>query len=113
MRFNFSSKGAVVAALAVAGLLAGCGPSAAELQAEAVRVAAIEAAAIAARQPPPIALNDSVARSAAVYVAYARDMATIQGGFSSSEAVQAALRRGATSEPNGSRRWRLFRARVL
>ena len=113
MRFNLCSRGAAVAALAVAGLLAGCGPSAAELQAEAVRVAAIEAAAIAARQPPPIALNDTVARSAAVYVAYARDMATIQGGFASPEAVQQALRRGATSDPNQISRGLVAYASIL
>lgn len=99
MRFTKSSRGGALLALAVAGLLAGCGPSRAELEAEALRVAAVEAAAIAARLPPPVALNDTVARSAAVYVAYQRDMATIQGGFASPEAVQAALRRGATSDP--------------
>lgn len=99
MRPSFAHRGAALIALAVAGLLAGCGPSRAELEAEAVRVAAAEAAAIAARQAPPIALNDTVAQSAAVFLTYSRDMATIRGGFASPEAVQAALRRGAASDP--------------
>lgn len=95
MRIKHLRRGPALVALAVAGFLAGCGPTQAELQAEEMRIAAIEAAAIAARAPPPIALNDSVAQSAAVYLAFTRDMAAIRGGFASPEAVQAALRRGA------------------
>ena len=113
MRLSIRRQGPALAALAVAGLLNGCGPSRAELQAEEMRVAAIEAAAIAARLPPPIALNDNVARSAAVYLTYSRDMATIRGGFSSPEAVQAALRRGATSDPNQISRGLVAYASIL
>ena len=100
MRLSFRSQGPTLAALAVTSLLAACGPSRAELQAEEMRVAAIEAAAITARLPPPVALNDSVAQSAAVYLTFTRDMATIQGGFASPDAVQAALRRGASYDAN-------------
>ncbi len=100
MRFAIPGPGLSLAVIAAAALLAGCGPSRAELQAEAARVAAVEAAAIAARQPPPIALNDSVAQAAAVYLAFTRDMTTIHGGFSSSQAVTDALRRGAAYDPD-------------
>ena len=113
MRLSFHSHGPALAALAVAGLLAGCGPSRAELQAEEMRVAAIGAAAIAARLPPPVALNDSVAQSAAVYLTFTRDMATIQGGFSSPEAVQAALRRGATYDADQLSRGLVAYASIL
>ncbi len=113
MRHSFVSRAAVLATLAVAGLLASCGPSRAQLEAEAVRVAAVEAAAIAARLPPPVALNDSVAQSAAVYLTFTRDIATIQGGFSSPEAVEAALRRGATYEPDQISRGLVAYASIL
>lgn len=99
MRFAIPGPGLTLAAIAVAALLSGCGPSRAELEAEAARVAAVEAAAIAARQPPPVALNDSVSQSAAVYLTYQRDMATLRGGFASASEIQAALRRGAASDP--------------
>jgi len=88
-----------VAALAVAALLAGCAsdaPTRAEI--EAARVAA-EAAEIAARSGPPIALNQSVAEAAAVYMAFTRDMAALEGGFSDPEQIQAALRRGSAYDP--------------
>lgn len=89
-------RGFILAAVAV--IFAGCstGPSRAELEAE--RVAA-EAAAIAARVPPPIALNDSVAQSASVYVTFIRDVATLRGGFADAESIQAALRKGSAYDP--------------
>ena len=117
MRLSFRSQGPTLAALAVTSLLTACGPSRAELQAEEMRVAAIvsaqEAAAIAARMPPPVALNDSVAQSAAVYLTFARDMATIQGGFASPDAVQAALRRGASYDANQISRGLVAYASIL
>lgn len=117
MRLSFRSQGPTLAALAVAGLLTSCGPSRAELQAEEMRVAAIaaaqEAAAIAARLPPPVALNDSVAQSAAVYLTFTRDMATIRGGFASPAAVQAALRRGAAYDANQISRGLVAYASIL
>ncbi|WP_309629639.1 hypothetical protein [Brevundimonas sp.] len=117
MRLSFRSQGPTLVALAVAGLLAGCGPSRAELQAEEMRVASIaaaqEAAAIAARLPPPVALNDSVAQSAAVYLTFTRDMATVRGGFASPAAVQAALRRGASYDANQISRGLVAYASIL
>ena len=91
-------RGLSIAAIAAATVLAGCasGPTKAEI--EAARVAA-EVAAIAARTPPPIALNQSVADAAAVYMAFARDMAALEGGFTDPEQIQAALRRGAAYDP--------------
>lgn len=113
MRLSFRSQGPTLAALAVTSLLAACGPSRAELQAEEMRVAAIEAAAITARLPPPVALNDSVAQSAAVYLTFTRDMATIQGGFASPDAVQSALRRGASYDANQISRGLVAYASIL
>ncbi len=117
MRLNIRSQGAALVALAVAGLLSSCGPSRAEREAEEMRVAAVvaaqEAAAIAARLPPPVALNDSVAQSAAVYLTFTRDMATISGGFASPQAVQAALRRGAAYDANQISRGLVAYASIL
>ena len=117
MRLNIRSRGPALVALAVAALLNSCGPSRAELQAEEMRVAAVvaaqEAAAIAARLPPPVALNDSVAQSAAVYLTFTRDMATIRGGFASPAAVQSALRRGAAYDANQISRGLVAYASIL
>jgi len=52
--------------------------------------------------PPPlpaVALNEGVAQAAAIYVAFMREAGTIQAGFTSAEAIQAAIRRGAAYEP--------------
>lgn len=98
MAFNLRLRGAALAALASAVLLGSCASNQAEEQAEAVRIAA-EQAALAARQPRPISLNSGVIQSAANYLSFARDMATIRGGFGSPEEIQAALRRGAAYDP--------------
>ncbi len=91
-------RGLSIAALAATVVLASCesGPSAAEVEAQ--RVAA-EAAALAARQPPPIVLNDSVAQAASIYVTFMRDTAQMRGGFTSAEAIQEALRKGTAYDP--------------
>ena len=50
--------------------------------------------------PPPVALNQGVADAAAIYVAFVREMGTIQpGGFQDAEAIQASIRRGAAYDP--------------
>lgn len=97
MRPVFPRRGLPVAALAAAALLASCASdyAAAEAEAEAARAAA----AIAARTPPPIALNQSVAEAASVYVAFTRDMAALEGGFTDPAQIQAALRRGSAYDP--------------
>lgn len=91
-------QGLSLAALCAAAVLAGCASGKAEAEAEVTRVAA-EAAALAARTPPAISLNEDVARDAAVYLAFARDLATLRGGFNNPEAIQAALREGAAYNP--------------
>lgn len=100
MRPVYPRRGLSVAALAAAALVAGCASHdpAAEARAEAARVAA-ETAAAAALLPPPIALNRSVAEAAAVYRAFSRDMAALEGGFTDPEQIQAALRRGSAHDP--------------
>jgi len=88
-------RGLSLVALAAAAVLAGCetGPSAAELEAQRL-------AAEAARQPPPVSLNEGVAQAASIYVAFLRETATIQpGGFADAEAIQAALRKGSAYDP--------------
>jgi len=92
-------RGLTVAALSAAAVLAACetGPSKAEI--EAARIAAEAEAAAEAARPIPISLNQDVANSASVYLAFTRDMATIRGGFESPEAIQAALERGAAYDP--------------
>jgi len=50
--------------------------------------------------PPPVALNQGVADAAAVYVAFVRDVGTIQaGGFQDAESIQAAIRKGSAYDP--------------
>ncbi|MGV8929390.1 MAG: hypothetical protein ACOH1E_06535 [Brevundimonas sp.] len=77
------------AAFAVAALLASC--------------ATPEPEPAPAPPPPPplpaVSLNEGVAQAASIYVAFMREAATIEAGFTSAEAVQAAIRRGASYEP--------------
>ena len=100
-----------VAALAAA-ILASCASGPTEGEIEAARVAA-EAAEIAARDGPPISLNRSVAEAAAVYLAFSRDMAALEGGFTNPEQVQAALRRGAAYDPEQISRGLVAYASIL
>ncbi|MFN3930320.1 MAG: hypothetical protein ACK4JY_01110 [Brevundimonas sp.] len=44
-------------------------------------------------------LNQGVAEAASIYVAFMREAATIEAGFSSADAIQAAIRKGASYEP--------------
>lgn len=91
-------RGLAVAALAVAALLAGCASQNAAEKAAEIE-AARQAAELAARTPPPISLNQSVAEAASVYVAFSREMAAIEGGFQDPEAIQDAIRRGSAYDP--------------
>ena len=92
MRPAILSRGLPIAALAAAAVLAGCASdsAAAKAEAEAARVAA----EIAARTPPPIRLNESVTQAAAVYMAFSRDMAGLEGGFTYPAKIQESLSRG-------------------
>lgn len=114
MRPVFPRRGLSLAALAAAALLAGCASSNAPTEAEvqAARVAA-EVAEMAARTPPPIRLNEGVAQAAAVYMAFSRDMAALQGGFSDPEQIQAALRRGSAYDPGQISRGLVAYASIL
>ncbi len=49
--------------------------------------------------PPAVTLNEGVAQAASMYVAFMREAATIEASFSSAEAIQAAIRKGASYEP--------------
>ena len=49
--------------------------------------------------PPAVSLNEGVAQAASIYVAFMREAATIHAGFDSAEAIQAAIRKGASYEP--------------
>ena len=102
--------GLSVAAVAAAALLAGCAANAvSRAEAEAARVAA----EIAARTPPRIRLNQGVADAAAVYMAFSRDMASLEGGFTDPEQIQAALRRGAAYDPEQISRGLVAYASIL
>lgn len=96
MRLANMRRGLPLAALAATALLTACA-SGKEAEAEAARLA--EAAALAARTPPPVNLNEGVAGDAAVYLAFANDLALLRGGFQSPEEIQAALRRGSAYDP--------------
>ena len=104
-------RGLSVITLAAAALLAGCASdnAAVEAQAEAARVAA----EVAARTPPPIRLNESVAQAAAVYMAFSRDMAALEGGFTDPAQIQAALRRGSAYDPGQISRGLVAYASIL
>lgn len=103
--------GLSLAALAAAALLGSCASNnaVAEAEAEAARVAA----EIAARSPPRIRLNQSVADAAAVYMAFSRDMAALEGGFTHPDQIQAALRRGAAYDPEQISRGLVAYASIL
>ncbi|HZW15647.1 MAG TPA: hypothetical protein VFF66_05275 [Brevundimonas sp.] len=111
MRPAFPNRGLSVVALAAAALLAGCASdnAAIEAETEAARVAA----EIAARTPPRIRLNESVAQAAAAYMAFSRDMASLEGGFTDPAQIQAALRRGAAYDPGQVSRGLVAYASIL
>lgn len=109
MRPVILRRGLSLAALAAAALLAGCASDQAAAEAEAARIAA----EIAALSPPPIALNRGVAEAAAVYVAFSRDMAALEGGFTDPQQIQDALRRGAAYDPGQISRGLVAYASIL
>lgn len=84
----FLRRGLSVAAIAAAAILASCSTPEPE-----------------APPPPPVpplpavSMNEGVAQAASVYVAFVRDVSTIQGGFPDAESIQAAIRKGAAYEP--------------
>jgi hypothetical protein len=84
----FLRRGLSVAAIAAAAVLASCSTP--------------EPEAPPPPPPPPlpaVSLNEGVAQAASVYVAFVREVSTIQGGFTDAESIQAAIRKGAAYEP--------------
>ena len=85
----FLRRGLSVAAIAAAAILAGCSTPEPEAPPPPPPVT----------PPPPVALNEGVAQAASVYVAFVREVGTIQAGFADAESIQAAIRKGAAYEP--------------
>lgn len=85
----FLRRGLSVAAIAAAAILAGCSTPEPEAPPPPPPVT----------PPPPVALNEGVAQAASVYVAFVREVGTIQAGFPDAESIQAAIRKGAAYEP--------------
>jgi len=85
----FLSRGLSVAAIAAAAVLASCSTPAPEAPPPPPPAA----------PPPPVALNESVAQAASVYVAFVREVGSIKAGFPDAESIQAAIRKGAAYEP--------------
>ncbi len=112
MRPAFLRASFSLAALAAAAALASCASPTAQAEAEA-RAEAERVAAEIALRGPPVALNQSVADSAAVYIAFARDMQTIEGGFESPQAIQAALARASGYDPEQLSRGLIAYASIL
>ena len=84
----FLRRGLSVAAVAAAVVLASCSTP--------------EPEASPPPPPPPlpaVSLNEGVAQAASVYVAFVREVGTIQAGFADAESIQAAIRKGAAYEP--------------
>lgn len=63
--------------------------------------------------PPPVTLNAGVAEAASIYVAFIRDVGTIQAGFQDAESIQAAMRRGAAYDPATLSRGMIAYASIL
>ena len=81
-------RGLALAALAAATVLAGCATPEPE-----------PAPPPPPPPPPALSLNAGVAEAASIYVTFMRDVAGIEAGFTSAEAIQAAIRKGAAYEP--------------
>ena len=96
-------RGLSIAALAAAVVLAGC----------AAEPAPPPPTPAPPPPPPALTLNDGVAQAAAVYVAFMRDVGTIQAGFPDAESIQAAIRKGSAYEPNQLSRGMIAYASIL
>lgn len=89
-------RAAPITLLAGLAVLSACATDEVEAPPPVVEVAAAPAPVA---PPPPLALNSEMADSAAIYIAFMRDAQQIRAGFPDAEAVQSALRRGASYEP--------------
>jgi len=105
---GFKSAGAfkpVAAALSVlaAAVLASCSTPTAEPPAPPPVLA----------PPPPVTLNQGVADAASVYVAFIKEVGSIQAGFANAEAIQTAMQRGAAYNPATLSRGMIAYASIL
>ncbi|HAJ04408.1 MAG TPA: hypothetical protein DCL55_14440, partial [Brevundimonas sp.] len=51
------------------------------------------------KPPPALALNQGVSEAASIYVAFIREVGTIEAGFPDAESIQNAIRTGSAYEP--------------
>ncbi|AQR61351.1 hypothetical protein BZG35_06560 [Brevundimonas sp. LM2] len=87
MRLAFSQRAAAIIMAAAAAVLVGCStPEPA-------------AVVVAPPPPPPVSLNEGVAQAASIYVAFIRDVGTIQAGFPDAASIQTAMHKGAAYDP--------------
>ena len=91
MSLGQQRRGLSIVLLAAAAVLSAC--------AQPEVIAEAPPPPVAPPPPPPVTLNQGVAEAAAIYVAFMREAETIEAGFTSAEAIQSALRRGAAYEP--------------
>lgn len=89
MRLALSRRAVAVVVAASTALLASCSTPAPE------PVVVVEAPP----PPPPVTLNEGVAQAASIYVAFMRDVGTIQAGFPDAESIQTAMHKGAAYDP--------------
>ncbi len=91
MAWAVSRRNLSLAAVAAAAVLSAC----AQPEPEAVP----EPAPPPPPPPPALALNSGITDAASIYVTFVREVGTIESTFSSPEAIQAAIRKGAAFEP--------------
>lgn len=90
MRLVLSRRALAVVVAATTAVLAACSTPAPE------PVVVVEAPP---PPPPPVTLNEGVAQAASIYVAFIRDVGTIQAGFPDAESIQNAMHKGAAYDP--------------
>ncbi len=103
---RFLRRGLAVTAVAAVAVLAGC-----ETPPEAPPPA--PPPVVVAAPPPPVTLNQGVAESAAIYVAFIREASTIRAGFPDADSIQAAMQRGAAYQSGQLSRGLIAYASIL
>ena len=89
MRLALSRRALAIAVAASTAVLTACSTPAPE------PVVVVEAPP----PPPPVTLNEGVAQAASIYVAFIRDVGTIQAGFPDAASIQNAMQKGAAYDP--------------
>jgi hypothetical protein len=90
MRLVLSHRALAIVVAAATAVLGACSTPAPEPVAVVVE---------APPPPPPVTLNEGVAQAASIYVAFIRDVGTIQAGFPDAESIQNAMHKGAAYDP--------------